>query len=111
MRLGIMLAFVGLLNLVLLVPCLQADVIPTRVAKKKDVSDRAVVQKRLMSLGISAASATDRVTKMTDNVAAHYAKRPESIQVVGGLHAEEIVLGSLFIAGMGALVSGVLSNR
>ena len=76
-RLLVALAVSGLLT-----SPLYADVIPTRRAGETSESSKKV-ESRLLQLGVSADTAKDQVTNLTDEQTRYFAADSERIQLVG----------------------------
>lgn len=110
MRTGIALSFVALLNLAVLVPALQADVIPNKVESPQDLSAKGKVVERLKELGMTHAEARSQVDKLPDDVVAHYANNPQALQNVSGLWLEEVVVGLGLFAVLGVIVWGIYTD-
>ena len=85
---------------------LSADVIPVQVESDREHDDRAVVVDHLSGLGING----DAAERMTPEVAAHFAAHPEALQVVAGLHAEELLFGMGYFIILGAIAARNLQN-
>ncbi|MHC4606364.1 MAG: hypothetical protein ACYTAF_05470 [Planctomycetota bacterium] len=98
MRTGLILSAVAILNLVVCVPALNADVIPTRIESAEDQAACAKVEARLVELGVDPSEAKAQVDTLPDGTVAYFAQSPESLQVVSGLEGEELMLGLLFLA-------------
>ena len=86
---------------------LSADVIPVQVESDREQGDRAVVVEHLSGLGITG----DAAERMTPDVAAHFAAHPEALQVVAGLHAEELLVGMGYIIILGAITAQTLQKK
>ena len=78
---------------------LAADVIPVQIESDREHGDRTVVEDHLSGLGING----DAADRMTPDVAAHFAAHPEALQVVAGLHAEELLFGMGYMIILGAI--------
>ena len=92
--------------LVLFCAPLAADVIPVQVESDRERCDRAVVVNHLSNLGVD----SDSAERMTPDVAAHFAAHPEALQVVAGLHAEEVLFGTAMLIALGAIAAENIQN-
>lgn len=90
---------------------LAADVIPTTLETEQNRRDRAAVTARLAELGLTGSRAREQADRMTVPVASYFASHPASLQVVAGLHAEELLLGVAMLAGLGAIAADTLQNK
>ena len=86
---------------------LAADVIPVQVESDREHDNRAIVVDHLSGLGING----DAAERMTPEVAAHFAAHPEALQVVAGLHAEELLFGMGYLIILGAITALNLQNK
>ena len=79
---------------------------PTRIQADESRGDRQKVTERLSELGMSESSARVHAAQLTDAVAAHYAGSPVVLQIVAGLHTDEVLFGTLYL-----MIIGVALNR
>ena len=86
-----------------------ADVVPPRKAKAQ--RDAAVVETRLASIGVDAATARTSAELLTPAELRFFAEDPTRIQNVGGLTFGEWLGGGVFLGLMGFLYFGFVSNQ
>ena len=95
----------AVLTVLLLSSPLPADEIPTRIQADESRGDRQKVTERLSELGVPEPSARVHAAQLTDAVVAHYARFPAVLQVVAGLHAEEVLFGTLYLVLIGVAIN------
>ncbi len=95
----------AVLTMLLLSSPLPADEIPTRVQADESRVDRQKVTERLSELGMAESSALVHAAQLTDAVAAHYANSPVTLQIVAGLHTDEVLFGTLYLIIIGAALN------
>jgi hypothetical protein len=86
-----------------------ADVVPARKAKTD--RDAAAVENRLASLGVDSMSAKASAERLTPSELRYFAEDSSRLQNVGGLTWGEAMGGGVFLALMGFLYFGFVSNQ